>query len=67
MITRLFPGVKWLGHGINNPPPPSAKVEERVELYLYSHLSSIMAGRRVNCHVTEMTTLNHETMEVAAM
>ena len=67
MITRLFPGVKWLARGINYPPPSSVKVKERVELYLYSHLVSIMAGFGVNCHMTEMTTLNHETMEVAAM
>ena len=67
VITRLFPGVKWLGRGINYAPPSSAKVEERVEQYLYSHLSSIMAGCRVNCRMTEMTTLNHEAMEVAAM
>ena len=57
VITRLFPGVKWLGYGINYPLPSSAKVKQRVELYLYSHLSSIMAGCRVNCHMTEMTTL----------
>jgi hypothetical protein len=29
-------GIKRLGHGINHPPPSSAKVKERVELYLYS-------------------------------
>ena len=29
------PGVKWLGCGIR-PPPPSAEVKERIELYLYS-------------------------------
>ena len=57
VITTLFPGVKWLGRGINYPPPSSAKVKERVELYLYSHLSSIMAGCRLNYHMTEVTTL----------
>jgi len=31
-----FPGVKWLGRGVDHPPPSSAKVKERVELYLYS-------------------------------
>jgi hypothetical protein len=30
-----FSGVKWLGHGVNHPPSSSAKVKERVELYLY--------------------------------
>ena len=26
----------WLGHGIDHPPPSSAEVKERLELYLYS-------------------------------
>jgi len=32
----LFPGVKWLAHGIANPLPSSAEVKERIKLYLYS-------------------------------
>jgi len=36
MGTGPFLGVKWPGHG-DHPPPTSAKVKERVELYLYSH------------------------------
>jgi len=35
MGTGSFPGVKQPGCG-NHPPPFSAKVKERVELYLYS-------------------------------
>jgi len=35
MGTGSFPGVKWPGCGIDHPPPPSIKVKERVELYLY--------------------------------
>jgi hypothetical protein len=35
-IPGLFPGVKWLGHGVDHPPSSSARVKERVELYLYS-------------------------------
>ena len=31
-----FPGVKRPGRGVNKPPPSSAKVKERVELYPYS-------------------------------
>jgi len=31
-----FPGVKRPGCGIDHPPPSSAEVKERVELYLYS-------------------------------
>ena len=32
----FFLGVKRPEHGVNHPPPPSAEVKERVELYLYS-------------------------------
>jgi hypothetical protein len=31
-----FPGLKWPGRGVDRPPPSSAEVKERVELYLYS-------------------------------
>jgi hypothetical protein len=31
-----FPGVKRPGHGVDHPPPSSAEVKERVQLYLYS-------------------------------
>jgi hypothetical protein len=31
-----FPGVKWPGRGVNHPPPSTAEVKERVELYPYS-------------------------------
>jgi len=31
-----LPGVKPLGCGADHPPPSSAEVKERVELYLYS-------------------------------
>ena len=34
--TRSFPGVKRPGRGVDHPPPSSAEVKERVELYLYS-------------------------------
>jgi hypothetical protein len=36
MGTGSFPGVKRSGCGVDHPPPSSAKVIERVELYLYS-------------------------------
>jgi hypothetical protein len=36
MDTGSFPRVKWPGSGVNYPPPSSAEVSERVELYLYS-------------------------------
>jgi hypothetical protein len=33
---RSFLGIKRLGHGIDHPPPSSAEVKERVDLYLNS-------------------------------
>jgi hypothetical protein len=36
MGTESFPGVKRPGPGIDHPPPSSAEVKERVQLYLYS-------------------------------
>jgi hypothetical protein len=33
---RVFPGVKRPGCGADHPPPTSADVKERAELYLYS-------------------------------
>jgi len=35
---EFFPRVKWPGRGVDHPPPSSAEVKERVELYIYSHL-----------------------------
>jgi len=35
MGTGTFPGVKMSGRGVDDPPPFSAKVKERVDLYLY--------------------------------
>ena len=32
---RVFPGVKRPGRGVDHPPPSSAEVRERIELYLY--------------------------------
>jgi len=36
MGARSFMGVKRPEHGVDHPPPSSAEVKERVELYLYS-------------------------------
>jgi len=35
MGTGSFPGVQRSGRGVDHPPPSSAEVKERVELYLY--------------------------------
>jgi len=32
MGTGSFPGVKWPGRGVDNPPPSRAKVKETVDL-----------------------------------
>jgi hypothetical protein len=34
--TGSFPVVKRPGHGVDHPPPSSAEVKDRVELYLFS-------------------------------
>jgi hypothetical protein len=36
MGTGSFLGVKRPGRGVDHPPPSSAEVKERVELYIYS-------------------------------
>jgi hypothetical protein len=35
MGSLSFPGIKRLQRGVNHPPPSSAEVKERVELYIY--------------------------------
>jgi len=41
MGTRSFLRVKRPGHGVDHPPPYSAKVKERLELYIYSTSGSL--------------------------
>ena len=36
MGTRSFPEAKETGRGVDHPPPSSAEVKERVEVYIYS-------------------------------
>jgi len=43
-----FPGVKRLGHGIDDPLVSSSEVRERVELYFYSPPWAFVACPRVN-------------------
>ena len=44
-----FPEIKRPGRGVNHPPPPSAEVKEREEMYLYSPygLSWPVLGRKL--------------------
>jgi len=48
MGTGSLPGGKVARHGIDHPPLSSAKVKERVELYLYSPLWAFVACSGVN-------------------
>jgi hypothetical protein len=48
MGSGSFPGIKRPGRGVNHPPPSSAEVEERIEIYIYSLLWVFMACSRVN-------------------
>ena len=43
-----FPGVKRPGRGVDHPPPSSAEVKERVELYFDSPLWTFVTCYRVN-------------------
>ena len=36
VLTRSFAGVKRPGRGVDHPPPFSAEIKERLQLYLYS-------------------------------
>jgi hypothetical protein len=46
-ILGLSPGVKRPGRGVDHPPPSSAEVHERVQLYLYSPFWVFVACCRV--------------------
>jgi hypothetical protein len=55
-----FPGVKRPGRGVDHPPPSSAEVKERVELYLYSPLSlhGLLQGELYFNFTTLITSLS---------
>jgi hypothetical protein len=46
--TGFFPGVKRPGRCVDHPPPSSAEVKERVDLYLYSPWGAFVAYYSVN-------------------
>ena len=52
-VPDLFLGVKRPGRGVDHPPPSSAEVAERVELYPFC---AILAWCVVNCLLTVMRT-----------
>jgi len=41
-VTGSFPGLKRPGRGVDHPPPSSAEVKERVELYLFVGLRGLL-------------------------
>jgi hypothetical protein len=47
MVAGSFPGVKRPGRGVDHPPPYSAEVKERVELYPLFPLRAFVAYYRV--------------------
>ena len=42
MGTASFPVIKQPGHVVDHPPPYSAEVKERVELYIYSTSGTVI-------------------------
>jgi len=48
MVSWSFLGVKQPERGVAHPPPSSAEVKERVELYIYSPLWDFVACSREN-------------------
>ena len=51
-VPGLPQGVKRPGSDVDHPPPSSAAVKERVELYLYSPFWAFVAYSRVKCTIT---------------
>ena len=58
MGTGSFTGVKRPGRDSVHPPRSSAKVKERVELYLYSPFGAFVACYSVNVLACSMNTEN---------
>ena len=57
MCTGSYPGINRLGRGVDHPPPSSAEVKLRVELYLY--FTSVPSTSFV-VWWSEFLTTNHE-------
>jgi len=61
MGTGSSSGVKRLGSGVGHPPPSSAEVKERVQLYLYSLFGPLWPVLRVSFTFTvigDITTVS---------
>jgi hypothetical protein len=64
MGTGSFPGVKRPGRGIDHPPPSSAEVKERVELYFYSPSGPSRPLYRVNFTLTFTHKIREEFLPI---
>jgi hypothetical protein len=58
-------GVKWPGHGITHPPPSSAEVKERIELYHYPslHPHGMLEGEHLYVEIASMWLQFHSQIQ----
>jgi hypothetical protein len=56
-VPDLSPGLKRSGRGADHPPPSSAEVEVRVELYIYSPIWAFVACSRETFTFTFESTI----------
>ena len=57
----LFSGVMRPERGVNHPPPPSAEVKERVNLYLYSLSGPSWPVLGLTLPFKELIIVDHES------
>jgi len=58
MSTGSFPGIKRSGRGVDHPPPSSAEVEEKIELYICSFWAFV-ACYRLNFALLHVLFINY--------
>jgi len=60
MDTGSFPGVKRARRSVDHPPPPTAEVKERVELYIYSlfvHSNQYLSEQDVGAATSQLSEI----------